>query len=394
MNVGSLFSGIGGIDLGLERAGHRVAWQCERDEWRRLVLSKRFPGLQLWEDITHLEAYIKHRPLVRVESEARGAGDGCSSEPDGTRRTNPDSLSVDLLCGGFPCQDLSVAGRRAGLAGERSSLFFDFARVADELVQPGGYVLIENVPGLLSSNGGRDFAVVLATLAELGFHDLAWRVLDSRHFGVPQRRRRVFILGRRSRGDRCAQVLLEPESCGGHFAESGEAGSEPSVASLSGLGSGGPDDNDGQGGRLVAGPLDTRQTPNGHGMAGVNDQQAFNNHIVADTLTSGSHLGSNMPGRRREDDTNLVPTAFQMPQDPISEEDSTPVWGKGNKTGTASLAIQQGPAVRRLTPRECERLQGFPDDWTALGPDSRRYAALGDAVTVPVAEWIGERLAA
>ena len=144
----------------------------------------------------------------------------------------------------------------------------------------------------------------------------------------------------------------------------------------------------------MAGPLDTRQTPNGHGMAGVNDQQAFNNHIVADTLTSGSHLGSNMPGRRREDDTNLVPTAFQMPQDPISEEDSTPVWGKGNKTGTASLAIQQGPAVRRLTPRECERLQGFPDDWTALGPDSRRYAALGDAVTVPVAEWIGERLAA
>jgi site-specific DNA-cytosine methylase len=107
-------------------------------------------------------------------------------------------------------------------------------------------------------------------------------------------------------------------------------------------------------------------------------------------------------------------TAFHMLQDPISEENSTPAWGKGTKTGTASLAIAYAlnakrgnrddgesetfipseSAVRRLTPRECERLQGFADDWTALGPDSRRYAALGDAVTVPVAEWIGRRLAA
>ena len=91
------------------------------------------------------------------------------------------------------------------------------------LVGPGGWILIENVPGLLSSHDGRDFAVLLATLAELGFHDLAWRVLDSRYFGVPQRRRRVFILGRRASGRRAEQVLLEPEGGGGDFEAGGEA---------------------------------------------------------------------------------------------------------------------------------------------------------------------------
>src|ERR1035441_5814641 len=90
-------------------------------------------------------------------------------------------------------------------------------RIADELVRPGGYVLIENVPGLFSSQQGRDFAVVLASLADIGFLDGAWRVLDSRYFGVSQRRRRVFILARRARGQRCAEILLEPESGGGNF---------------------------------------------------------------------------------------------------------------------------------------------------------------------------------
>jgi DNA (cytosine-5)-methyltransferase 1 len=238
---------------------------------------------------------------------------------------------VDLICGGFPCQDLSVAGRRAGLAGERSSLFFEFARIADLVLPPGGWILIENVPGLLSSNGGRDYAVVLATLAELGFHDLAWRVLDSRHFGVAQRRRRVYILARRARGDRACQVLLEPEGSAGHPQTRREAGPDAAVASLSGLGSGGPDDNDGQAGRIVTAGTVTAMYGNGTGHA-------------ADEITY--------------------------------------------------LPLSAG--VRRLTPRECERLQGFPDDWTLIpgASDSKRYAALGDAVTVPIAEWIGRRLMA
>jgi DNA (cytosine-5)-methyltransferase 1 len=115
---------------------------------------------------------------------------------------------------------------------------------------------------------------------------------------------------------------------------------------------------------------------------------------VAAPLSHGSNPNSNVAGRRREDDENLV-TAFHMLQDPVSEEGSTPAWGKGNGQGTASIGVSTDSAVRRLTPTECCRLQGFPDDWLGTPnekPDSPRYAALGDAVTVPVAEWIGRRI--
>jgi DNA (cytosine-5)-methyltransferase 1 len=189
-----LFSGIGGLDHGLSRAGFRHAFFCESDPWRRGVLAERWPGVPIYDDV---------RDVGRVQSHDSGHGAHASS---GRGRVRP----VDFLCGGFPCQDLSVAGQRRGLqAGERSSLFFEFARVADELVPAGGYVLVENVPGLLSSQNGRDFALVLATLAELGFHDLAWRVLDSRHFGVPQRRRRVL------QDDVPSKYFLSPRAAAG-----------------------------------------------------------------------------------------------------------------------------------------------------------------------------------
>jgi site-specific DNA-cytosine methylase len=112
--------------------------------------------------------------------------------------------------------------------------------------------------------------------------------------------------------------------------------------------------------------------------------------LIASPLSHGSNPNSNMAGRRREDNENLV--AVHMLQDPISDEKVTPAWGKGTKTGSASIAVSNGSGVRLLTPTECERLQSLPDGWTAHGPDSRRYAGLGDAVTASVAEWIGHRL--
>src|SRR5690606_9794224 len=142
------------------------------------VLARHFPEAQLYEDV---------RTVGRDELEP-----------------------VDLICGGFPCQDLSVAGRRAGLAGERSGLFFEFARILDEL-RPR-WVVIENVPGLLSSNGGRDMGTVLGTLAKLGY-GYAYRVLDAQYFGVAQRRRRGFIVGCLGDAASAVQVLFEPESC-------------------------------------------------------------------------------------------------------------------------------------------------------------------------------------
>ncbi len=186
----SLFAGIGGADLGFERAGWRCVAQVEQNPWRRAVLTTHFPGVLQLEDV-------------------RTAG----------QHNLP---HADLIVGGFPCQDLSVAGKRAGLAGERSGLFFEFARILSEL-RPL-WCVIENVPGLLSSRSGRDFAVVLSELDKLGY-GLAWRVLDSQHFGVPQRRRRVFIVGHL--GSPCpAEVLFESESCGGDSEEDRGVGVE------------------------------------------------------------------------------------------------------------------------------------------------------------------------
>ena len=161
--------------MALEAAGMTPAWQVEVEPQAASVLRYRWPAVDLHADVRN----------VGVSNLAR----------------------VDLICGGFPCQDLSVAGKRAGLAGERSGLFYEFMRVVDELAPR--WVLIENVPGLLSSNGGRDMGTVLGTLGRLGY-GWTYRCLDTQYFGPPQRRLRVFIVGRA--GGFCPpEVLLEPE---------------------------------------------------------------------------------------------------------------------------------------------------------------------------------------
>jgi DNA (cytosine-5)-methyltransferase 1 len=230
VNVGSLFSGVGGFDLGLERAGHSIVGQVEWDEKCQAILRKHWPEVPLYGDISTLDAEWLTSVGILGRDGSKGeeyrVSGGSVTDPDDSRRGQPSPDGVDLVCGGFPCQDLSVAGGRAGLAGERSGLFFEAARISDLVLREGGWVLIENVPGLLSSNGGRDFGIVLASLAELGFYDLAWRVLDSQYFGVAQRRRRVFILARRARGRCAAEVLCEPEGDVRGFEPSGETRQE------------------------------------------------------------------------------------------------------------------------------------------------------------------------
>jgi DNA (cytosine-5)-methyltransferase 1 len=420
-----------------------------------------------------------------------------------------EAAPLDLLCGGFPCQDLSVAGRRAGFGGKRSSLFFEFARVADAL-RPR-WLLIENVPGLFTACGcagcrrcrsllrwhsrrgcpgtgggaqlsidgderplaggacpgcraaarildrhlGTDFAVVRAALRELGY-GVAYRVLDSRFFGVPQRRRRVFIVGARADGDpaaaarRAGEVLAVGEGCPRHRPKGGQAGPDTAgtlearaprgsqqdnkyLVGLSGLGNGGADDNDAQAGRLIAATIAGRR---GH------DEQA--SYVTADVVAAPLSAGSAskaIPGRRQEDDFNLaIPISGEAlrgrgdsvtpsmdaqgvvrlrdpglavgdPGDPaytlaaagpgaVAYPTLTTdvAQGSGGHPGaeeSAAAVHAAGAGVRRLTPVECERLQGLPDGWTDVGgtKDTRRYSALGDAVTATVAEWIGERLA-
>ena len=378
MNVGSLFSGIGGMDHGLHRAGFQHRFFCESDEWRRRVLAEHWPGVPIHEDVRDVgRAQCSNGP-ARETGRSSVALVEHQDEPDG-ELGRPDQRGVrgiaggvpgdetggiQLLCGGFPCQDLSVAGQRRGLAGDRSGLFFEFARIID-LVRPR-WVLVENVPGLLSSNGGRDFGVVVGTLADLGY-GVGWRVLDSRFFGVPQRRRRVFIVGAKSVGDpraaaeRAGQVLAVGSRCPGHPATRGEARQEVAPA-LSGRSASRLDDQGS--GQLVP-------------------------HYYVEDHENGPLRANGAGGPPRTDKQPLV-TAFHQTQEPITGDDFSPAIGRTS----LGMGVGQGTGVRRLTPRECERLQALPDDWTNHGPDSRRYAALGDAVTSSVAEWIGRQLMA
>lgn len=367
----SLFTGVGGLDIGLERAGFTTLLMCEADPWKRSVLAAHWPEVPLHDDV----------------------------------RTLDDAPPADLVHGGFPCQDVSVAGRRAGLAGERTGLYFDALRIVDA-VRPRS-VLLENVPGLLSSNGGRDFGVVLAELADRGY-GVAWRVVDAQHFGVPQRRRRVFVLALagddpRAAAERAGQVLALRESGSGHPATSDEARPRATAGAASGA----------RAGRVV-GSL-TGTGPGGGWRIGADEAAA--GHLVpvapylgADGRVNGSvtaKWAKGSGGPAGDEAYNLI--AYRKSARVNADPDSAETWvddgvantlntfDTGDVRTTHAIVEPAANGVRRLTPVECERLMGWPDDWTAPrgvnAPDSRRYAACGDGVVAPVAEWIGRRLA-
>lgn len=185
MRVLSVFTGVGGFDLGAIGAGLEVIGQVEIDKNCQTVLRDHFPDVPLHDDISTAIEWAKENDLYG---------------------------RVDIVAGGFPCQDVSVAGRRAGIAGSRSGLFWEALRLASEI--RAHTIILENVPGLLSSNQGRDFAVILTALADSGYRHIEWRVLDSQFFGVPQRRRRVFIVAT-SRDTGGRPILVEREGMRG-----------------------------------------------------------------------------------------------------------------------------------------------------------------------------------
>jgi DNA (cytosine-5)-methyltransferase 1 len=175
----SLFAGVGGFDLALERAGVKVVASVEWDKKAQEVLKKHFPQSTIFGDITG----VTGEQLIAAGFNPIGG----------------------IITGGFPCQDLSVAGKRKGLGGSRSGLFWEICRLLDE-TQAENFIL-ENVPGLLSSNNGNDMAAVIEALVKRGYR-IAYRVLDAQHFGVPQRRRRVFIVGNLGNTGRAPEEIL------------------------------------------------------------------------------------------------------------------------------------------------------------------------------------------
>jgi DNA (cytosine-5)-methyltransferase 1 len=343
----SLFSGVGGFDLGLERAGWRCVAQVEWDQQCQAVLAHHWPDVPRWSDVADVSGY--------------------------------ELPPADVVAFGSPCQDLSVAGKRAGfIDGGRSNLFFQAIRIIKEMrhatgsVQPR-FVIWENVVGALSSNQGDDFAAVLDALAEVGAVDIGWRVLDARWFGVPQRRRRVFVVA--DLAGRCAgAVSTEPEgvrwdsdpcgasgpsaagSVGAGVADGGGVTATHThthtVSALTrGLGSGGPD-----AAHACAGWLVSERAGGGGTVAGVEGRAADDRHRRSD-LGGGAVTG-------------------------------------GGKPGSGFAAARQGTVIRRLTPLECERLMGWPDDhtrWRADGTevsDSARYRMCGNGVASPVAHYV------
>ena len=195
MKAVSLFAGVGGFDLALERNGAQVVATCEIDKHAQKILTRHFPNAQLFSDVTTLT---------------------------GEDLFNAGFNSDGIIVGGFPCQDVSVAGKRKGLSDSegnatRSGLFWEVVRLLEET--KAKHFILENVPGLLSSNEGRDFGIVLNALVELGY-SVSWRILDAKYFGVPQRRRRVFIVG--CLGDdwrTSAEILAIAEGRRGYLAE-------------------------------------------------------------------------------------------------------------------------------------------------------------------------------
>ena len=352
----------------------------------------------------------------------------------------PDDLDPDLLVGGTPCQSFSVAGLRKGLDDPRGNLMLTYLAIADRY-RPK-WLVWENVPGVLSSNGGRDFGTFLGALGQLGY-GWAYRVLDAQYFGVPQRRRRVFVVGCLGGWQRAAAVLFERHSLQGHTAPGrGKGEVAPTIPARSTGGGGLGTDFDCDGGLIprVAGTLKAcagkSGTPNGAEEADRLITVVFDPAQV----TSVANRSNPQPGapchtlHRHE-----APILVRMREGkegggkgPLVSEDQSLTLAAANDQVlcthdvVGSLCAESGPnthgsrgvsgtqtmlqgyiqpttsmQVRRLTPVECERLQGFPDNYTRIPwrgkgpddcPDGPRYKAMGNSMAVPVMRWIGGRI--
>jgi len=356
-------------------AWHHLGWEpvgfSEIEPFPAAVLAHRFPNVPNYGDMTKFEEW----PIER-----------------GT---------IDVLVGGTPCQSFSVAGLRQGLADPRGNLMLTYLAIADRL-RPK-YLVWENVPGVLSSNRGRDFGTFLGALAQLGYF-WAYRVLDAQYVrvgrwprAVPQRRRRVFVVG--CLGDWAApgEVLALAEGLQGYLRSSRAKGKGTPADAEGGVG-GGCCGN----GEQVAATL-TRK--------GCDDRMPDKERMFAVLQPTAGTLGTRGLRSHTELDGHgaYIPVApvpydlFQITA-PVNRQNRAP----GDpchtlaKDNAAHAAVAQSMTVRRLTNRECERLQGFPDDWTMIPyrgkpaeqcPDGPRYKALGNSMACNCMAWIGERIA-
>jgi DNA (cytosine-5)-methyltransferase 1 len=274
------------------------------------------------------------------------------------------SEPIDILVGGTPCQSFSVAGLRKGLDDPRGNLALTYVGILDKF-RPK-WCIWENVPGVLSSGGGRDFGSFLGALGEIGY-GWAYRVLDAQHFGVPQRRRRVFVVGHLGDWKPAAEVLFESESLSGNIKQSRTKGKD------------------------IANCL--TKSPSSY--SSYNPARGEGNAVVTHCVNTfptllSSTAGVSRPGNAVTEHQTYIAFGWQNSASQGMSVDTISPTLDTSKTP----ATMQNMAVRRLTPVECERLQGFPDNYTNIpkAADGNRYKALGNSMAVPVMRWIGERI--
>ena len=372
-----MFAGTGGFRAGLTRAGgFQCVGHCEIDRY----------------------ADASYRAIHDIRKEERYYPDARAIDPN-------DLPDFDLLCGGFPCQAFSLAGRRKGFEDARGTLFFEIARLA-EAKRPA-YLLLENVSGLLSHDGGRTFAAMLTTLYDLGYH-VEWSVLNSKHFGVPQSRRRVFLICYLD--PRCAGKILPVFGTDAKALIQVVGGPQGSrvydpegVACTQTAGAGGMGGKTGlylvNGDNVTASFVDLcaghpRQTGQARCITARYGQTTLSNHKAE---RSGVLL-------IREDTRAGYKAA--APGDTVSLRfASTPHRGRVGRdiahtleTSSTQGIVERGGRIRRLMPRECLRLQGFEDSQIdkilAITSDAQAYKQAGNCVTVNVIEAIGRRIRA
>ena len=342
MTLGSLFDGLGTWQLAAVRAGIQPLWSSEIDSFCQSVTRRHFPDTVQLGDINGIE-------------------------------TAP---HVDIITASSPCQDLSVAGRRGGLTCERSGLFFKAVELVRR-IKPEFFVW-ENVPGAFSSNGGLDFKAVIEEILQepvplprhgwsnAGLVDgrncqLVWRLLDAQFFGTPQRRKRIFLVADFT-ARRAAKILFESESVSGNSATSTAA--QKSIAAR------------------------TRTN---------SDCAIYENHGQDSRITRLGDIAPTVSAKYGTGGNNVPLVAYGIGRDAFNQGRNAKFKPTIERNLQPPLTARGAPAVscngvRRLTPTECERLMGLPDNWTADGSDAARYKALGNGVALPCCQFIFNRI--
>lgn len=356
MKYGSVCSGVEAATMAWHHMGWTPSFFSEIEEFPRAVLQHHYPEVPLHGDFTTIG--------------------------------EKDYESIDLLVGGTPCQSFSIAGLRGGMADDRGNLALEFLRLAQRL-RPR-WIVWENVPGVLSSNGGRDFSSFLKGLEEIGY-GFSYRILNAQYFGVPQRRRRVFVVGYLGDWRPSTAVLFERHSLSWNPPKSREEG-----------------EGFARGFRVSPTANCLQTTCNDYSRAdGFNmipiAVDAYNGQVSSETHATVS--------TKIDHNRNLLCFEPRSPDGvPRIHGETCPTlntMGGGQREPCVAIkengcqTVRQGMQVRRLTEVECERLQGFPDNFTRIPyrgkpleqcPRGHRYKAMGNSMAVPVMRWIGERI--